>query len=153
MRRIASTLAAASVVVGFVLSTALPAAAAPVDKPVVNIGTLEVSSSGGASYDTWRTYVTVPVTGNNFTPGGDVYVTFQDITAGTPALPNGEWIVSGSGPCGFECNNAGKIQYRRTLNYAYRTICGHYVRAWAWDAGKSPGAAYGWSYRDKLVTC
>ncbi len=153
MPTIARLVAAACAAGVFALSAALPAAAAPADKPVVGIGTLTVYSSGGATPDSWRTYVTVPVSGFNFTPGGDVYVTFQDITAGTPALANGEWIVAGSGPCGFECNNAGRIAYSRTLNYAYRTICDHTVRAWAWDATKSPNSAYGWSFRDRLVTC
>lgn len=144
MRKILS-LVAAAVVGGLIVSTAPSAAAAPAPTPVVGIGTLTVFSSGGTSYDTWRTYVTVPVSGFNFTPGASVYITFQDVTAGTPALPNGEWTVAGTGPCGPECNNAGKISYTRTLNYPYRSICGHYLRAWAWEGA--------WYYRDKLVTC
>jgi hypothetical protein len=119
----------------------------------VSIGTLTVYESGGVSPDTWRTYVTIPVSGYSFTPGGYVYITFQDITAGTPALSNGEWIVAGSGPCGLECTNAGKIRYSRTLNYPYRSVCGHVLRVWAWDEVKSPRSGYGWSYADKRVVC
>ncbi|MGH9278379.1 MAG: hypothetical protein ACRD12_09795 [Acidimicrobiales bacterium] len=103
--------------------------------------------SGGVSPDTWRTYVTVPVGGYNFTPGGNVYVTFQDLTAGAPAI-NGEWTLAGAGPCGPECNNYGKISYRRTLNYPYRSVCGHVLRTWAWDQGKSA-----WASRDTQVGC
>ena len=76
-------------------------AATPADKPVVTVGRLDVHDGGGASPDTWYTKVTVPVGGSNFTPGGDVYVRFQDLTAGTPAVA-GEWITAGTGPCGFE---------------------------------------------------
>lgn len=142
---------AATVVIG--LAAAGPAAAAtPSDKPVVTVGALTVFSSGGASPDTWHTDVTVPVGGYYFTPGGNVYVTFQDITAGTSAL-NGEWIVAGTGPCGLECNNAGKISYSRTLTFSYRAVCGHWLRTWAWDQVKSPQTGYGWSYRDVQVAC
>jgi hypothetical protein len=135
-----------------VLSAAGPVSATPVDKPVVTVGAMNVRSSGGVTPDSWRTYVTVPVGGYNFTPGGNVYVTFQDLTAGTAAV-TGEWTVAGSGPCGLECNNAGKIAYTRTLNYAYGTICGHLLRTWAWDQAKSPQTGYGWSYRDTTVAC
>jgi hypothetical protein len=147
----ATAAVAAALVIG--LAAAGPAAAAtPADKPAVTVGALTVSSSGGASPDTWHTNVTVPVSGYNFTPGGNVYVTFQDITAGTAAL-TGEWTVAGTGPCGLECNNAGKIGYTRTLSFPYRSVCGHWMRAWAWDQVKSPQTGYGWSYRDVQVAC
>jgi hypothetical protein len=97
------------------LSAAGPAAATPADKRVVIIGALSAWNSGAVTPDSWRTYIAVPVGGYNFTPGGNVYVTFQDPTAGT-ATPSGEWTGAGSGPSGLECNNAGKISYTRTLN-------------------------------------
>src|SRR5215210_6545467 len=84
------------------LALAGPAmAATPADKPVVTVGHLVVRDGGGVSPDTWYTSVTVPVGGYNFTPGGNVYVTFQDLTAGTAAI-TGEWITAGTGPCGLE---------------------------------------------------
>ncbi len=127
-------------------------AATPADKPVVTVGRLEVHDGGGVSPDTWHTNVTVPVGGYNFTAGGNVYVTFQDITAGTAAV-TGEWIRAGTGPCGFECNNYSRISYSRTLSFPYRAVCGHWLRTWAWDQVKSPQNGYGWSTRDVLVTC
>jgi hypothetical protein len=149
MRRIAA------LILGSVMLLALagPAAAGvPADRPVVTVGRLAVRDGGGVSPDTWYTSVTVPVGGYNFTPGGNVYVTFQDLTAGTAAV-TGEWTTAGTGPCGFECNNAGKIAYTRSLTFAYRSVCGHWLRTWAWDQVKSPQAGYGWSYRDVQVTC
>lgn len=134
------------------LSAAAPAWAVPADKPVVTVAPPIVKSSGGVTPDSWRTYVTMSVGGNHFTPGGNVYVTFQDLTAGTAAI-NGEWTRAGSGPCGIECNNYGKISYKRTLSFAYGTVCGHVLRAWAWDQVKSPQATYDWSYRDATVAC
>ena len=131
----------------------LPASAVtPSDKPVITVGRLSVRDGGGVSPDTWYTQVTVPVGGYNFTAGGNVYVTFQDITAGTPAV-NGEWIVAGTGPCGPECNNYGKISYVRALTFGYRAVCGHWLRTWAWDQVKSPQSGYGWSSRDTQVSC
>ncbi len=152
MRRIRHTIAAIACIVVVGLATAGPALAAPADKPVVTVGRLDVYDSGGVSPDTWRTYVKVPVAGYNFTPGGNVYVTFQDLSAGTPAI-SGEWIRSGTGPCGFECNTYGKISYSRTLNFEYLSVCGHWLRVWAWDQVKSPQAGYGWSSRDVQVAC
>ena len=154
MRKIVFFVASLSLAAAAALSAASAASATtPADKPVVVVGTPGVSESGGASYDTWRTYVTLPVTGYSFTPGGNVYITFQDVTAGTPALSNGEWTTAGTGPCGVDCNNEGKIRYSRTLNFPYRSVCGHWIRTWAWDQVKSPQAGYGWSYRDKQVVC
>lgn len=154
MRKLVHLIAAFGFIAGVLLSTAIPASAAtPADKPVVTVGTPQVWASGGVTPDSWRQYVRVPVGGFNFTPGGNVYITFQDITAGSPALPNGEWTVAGSGPCGPECNNFGRIAYARTLNYAYGSICGHTIRVWAWDQVKSPRADYGWSFRDTQVAC
>jgi hypothetical protein len=153
MRRIFTTIAGLALTAGIVLSGASPASAStPTDKPVVTVGTPSVSSGGGVSPDTWYTSMSFRVGGYNFTAGGNVYVTFQDITAGTAAL-NGEWIVAGNGPCGFECNNYGKIAYSRSISYPYRSICGHTFRVWAWDQVKSPKAGYGWSYRDVGVSC
>lgn len=152
MRKYAAAVALVLAVAGLGLSATAAGAATPPDKPVVTVGALTVFSSGGVTPDSWRTYVTVPVGGWNFTPGGNVYVTFQDLTAGTAAV-SGEWTVAGSGPCGPECNNAGKIAYSRTLNYPYRAICGHVLRTWAWDQVKSPQAGYGWSWRDTTVAC
>ena len=137
---------------GTVAVRGTPAWAVPADKPVVTLAPPIVKSSGGVTPDSWRTYVTMAVGGNSFTPGGNVYVTFQDLTAGTSAI-NGEWIRAGTGPCGPECNNYGKISYKRTLNFAYGTVCGHVLRAWAWDQVKSPQAGYDWSYRDATVAC
>ena len=148
----AAGLAAVVTAVALSLSAAAPASAVPADKPVVTLAPPIVKSSGGVTPDSWRTYVTMSVGGNNFTPGGNVYVTFQDLTAGTPAI-NGEWIKAGTGPCGPECNNYGKISYKRALNFAYGTVCGHVLRAWAWDQVKSPQAGYDWSYRDVTVAC
>jgi hypothetical protein len=150
MRRTA--IAAVASAVAIVLSAPAAAAATPADKPVVTVGPLRVEAGGGVSPDTWRHYVTIPVGGYNFTPGGWVYVTFQDITAGKPAI-SGEWIVAGSGPCGFECNNYGRISYSRTISFEYGSICGHVIRTWAWDHVKSPQTGYGWSYRDARVSC
>jgi hypothetical protein len=65
------------------LSAAGPAAATPADKRVVIIGALSAWNSGAVTPDSWRTYIAVPVGGYNFTPGGNVYVTFQDPTPGT----------------------------------------------------------------------
>lgn len=127
-------------------------AATPADKPVVTVGRLDVRDGGGVSPDTWYTAVTVPVGGFNFTPGGNVYVTFQDLTAGTAAI-TGEWTKAGAGPCGFECNNAGRIAYTRTIPFSYRSVCGHWLRTWAWDQVKSPQSGYGWSWRDVQVAC
>jgi hypothetical protein len=153
MRRIAVVVMSFVTAATLVVSAAGPAGATtPPDKPVVTVGALTVRSSGGVTPDSWRTYVTVPVGGYSFTPGGNVYVTFQDLTAGSAAL-SGEWTVAGTGPCGLECNNYGKIAYTRTLDYAYGTICGHVLRTWAWDQVKSPQAGYGWSYRDTTVSC
>ncbi|MEA2704466.1 MAG: hypothetical protein QOJ69_26 [Actinomycetota bacterium] len=155
-RRTATFVAAAStavaVAVALSLSAVSPAWAVPADKPVVTVAPPIVKSSGGVTPDSWRTYVTMSVGGNNFTPGGNVYVTFQDLTAGTGAI-NGEWTKAGSGPCGVECINYGKISYKRTLNFAYGTVCGHVMRTWAWDQVKSPQAGYDWSYRDATVSC
>jgi len=134
------------------LAVAEPAMAGTADRPVVTVARLAVRDGGGVSPDTWYTAVTVPVGGYNFTPGGSVYVTFQDLTAGTPAL-HGEWTTAGTGPCGLECNNYGKIRYTRTLTFPYRSVCGHWLRTWAWDAVKSPQAGYGWSSRDVQVAC
>jgi len=111
-----------------------------------------VHDGGGVSPDTWHTNVTVPVGGYNFTPGGNVYVTFQDITAGTAAI-TGEWTKAGTGLCGLECNNYGRISYSRTLSFDYRSVCDHWLRTWAWDQAKSPQSGYGWSYRDSQVAC
>jgi hypothetical protein len=152
MRRIRHTIATIACIVVVGLAAAGPALAAPADKPVVTVRRLDVYDSGGVSPDTWRTYVKVPVAGYNFTPGGNVYVTFQDLSAGTPAI-SGEWIKAGTGPCGFECNNYGKISYSRTLNFEYLSVCGHWLRAWAWDQVKSPQTGYGWSSRDVQVAC
>ena len=153
MRKLAALIMSIAATAGIVLAAAGPAGAAtPPDKPVVTVGALSVWSSGAVTPDSWRTYVTVPVGGYNVTPGGNVYVTFQDLTAGTAAV-SGEWTVAGSGPCGLECNNAGKISYARTLNYPYGTICGHVLRTWAWDQVKSPQAGYSWSYRDTTIAC
>jgi len=158
MRRLATVVAGIATLVAtatVVLGTALagPASAAtPADKPVVTVGPLVAHSSGGVSPDTWHDTVVVPVAGYNFTPGGRVYVTLQDLTAGTAAL-NGDWITAGTGPCGQECNNAGRISYNRNLTFDYHTACGHVIRAWAWDDVKSPRTGYGWSYRDAQVTC
>ena len=148
MRRLAALILSAAAVLVFA-SPAL--AATPADKPVVTVGRLDVHDGGGASPDTWYRKVTVPVGGSNVTPGGDVYVTFQDLTAGTPAVA-GEWIMAGTGPCGFECNNFGRISYK-SLTFAYRSVCGHWLRTWAWDQLKSPQSGYGWSSRDVQVTC
>ncbi|HET7487331.1 MAG TPA: hypothetical protein VFJ85_05335 [Acidimicrobiales bacterium] len=145
-------IAAATLAVATLALAPQVASAAPADKPVVTVGRLSVSDGGGASPDTWHTSVTVPVGGYNFTPGGNVYVTFQDITAGTAAL-SGEWTVAGTGSCGLECNNYGKISYSRTLSFPYRSVCGHWLRTWAWDQVKSPQTGYGWSYRDVQVAC
>jgi len=153
MRKIAVLVTSVAAFATFALATAGAASAAtPSDKPVVTVGKLSVFSSGGVTPDSWRTNVTVPVAGYNFTPGGNVYVTFQDITAGTAAL-TGEWTTAGTGPCGLECNNYGKISYARTLDYPYRTVCGHWLRTWAWDQVKSPQSGYGWSYVDVQVAC
>ena len=153
MRRLTKTVVGALLFVVAGLALAGPASAAtPTDKPVVTVGRLTVQDGGGVTPDSWRTYVTYPVGGYNFTPGGDVYVTFQDLTAGTSAL-TGEWTTAGTGPCGFECNNYGKIAYTRTISYPYRSVCGHWMRVLAWDAAKSPQSGYGWSYRDVEVTC
>jgi hypothetical protein len=153
MRTIARAIAATLFVATVGLAGAGPApAATPSDKPVVSVGRLTVTDGGGMTPDSWRTYVTFPAGGYYFTPGGYVYVTFQDLTAGTAAI-NGEWLKAGTGPCGFECNNAGKIAYSRTISYSYRTVCGHWFRVLAWDDVKSPEAGYGWSYRDVQVTC
>ncbi len=153
MRRIVTAISAVAFVAVIALSTASPASAAtPADKPVVNILQLTVRDSGGVTPDSWRTNVTVPLGGNNFTPGGRVYVTFQDLTAGTAAI-NGEWTRAGAGSCGLECFNYGKLSYSRTLSFGYRTVCGHLLRAWAWDETKSPQAGYGWSSRDVRVSC
>ena len=153
MRKVANAIAALACVCTIGLVSASGASAAtPTDKPVVTVGTLDVRDGGGASPDTWYTAVTVPVGGYNFTPGGNVYVTFQDITAGTAAI-TGEWIVAGTGPCGLECNNYGKISYSRTLHFGYHSVCGHWLRTWAWDQTKSPQSGYGWSYRDVQVAC
>ena len=153
MRKFSAVVASVAAAATLVLFTATAASAAPADKPVVTVGALSVSSSGGVTPDSWQTHVFVPVGGYNFTPGGNVYITFQDVTAGTPALSNGEWTTAGTGPCGLECNNAGKISYARTLDYPYRSVCGHVLRTWAWDQVKSPQAGYGWSYRDVTVAC
>ncbi|HEX6597242.1 MAG TPA: hypothetical protein VF045_09915 [Acidimicrobiales bacterium] len=151
MQRFARLLAPVAILGALLLATASPAMATH-DKPVVTVGRLSVWASGGVTPDSWRHYVTVPVGGYNFTPGGDVYVTFQNLSAGTPAI-DGEWIKAGTGPCGLECNNYGRISYSRTLNYEYGSVCGDLLRTWAWDAAKSPAAGYGWSYRDARVSC
>ena len=78
--------------------------------------------------------------------------TRQDLSAGTPAI-SGEWIKAGTGPCGPECNNYGRISYTRTLNYEYLAVCGHWLRVWTWDQVKSPQPGYGWSSRDVQVAC
>ncbi len=153
MRRVARAVVGVVLCAVATLGLAGPAGAAtPPDKPVVNVARLTVQDGGGVTPDSWRTYVTYPVSGFNFTPGGDVYVTFQDLTAGTSAL-TGEWVKAGTGPCGLECNNYGKIAYSRTISYAYRSVCNHWMRVLAWDAVKSPQTGYGWSYRDLQVTC
>ena len=153
MRRFVVAVSTIAFVAGILLSTAAPASAStPADKPVVTILQLTVYSSGGASPDTWHTSVTVPLGGHDFTPGGNVYVTYQDLTAGTPAL-NGEWVKAGAGSCGLECSNYGKLSYTRTLSFGYRAVCGHVLRAWAWDEVKSPQSGYGWSWRDVQVSC
>jgi len=153
MRKVANAIAAmACICIIGLLSATAAGAATPTDKPVVTVGRLDVRDGGGVSPDTWYTAVTIPVAGYNFTPGGNVYVTFQDITAGTAAV-TGEWTVAGTGPCGLECNNYGKISYGRTLDFGYRSVCGHWLRTWAWDQTKSPQAGYGWSYRDVQVAC
>lgn len=149
MRKIAALIL---LVVGLLALAGPATAATPADKPVVTVGRLDVRDGGGVSPDTWYTAVTVPVGGYNFTPGGNVYITFQDLTAGTAAL-SGEWITAGTGPCGFECNNYGKISYIRTITFSYRSICGHWLRTWAWDQVKSPQSGYGWSSRDVQVAC
>ena len=149
MRKIAALIL---VTLGLLGLAGRASATTPTDKPVVTVGRLAVRDGGGVSPDTWYTQVTVPVGGYNFTPGGNVYVTFQDLTAGTPAI-NGEWTQAGTGSCGLECNNYGKIAYTRTLTFGYRAICGHWLRTWAWDEVKSPQAGYGWSYRDTQITC
>ncbi len=148
MRRIATGAMSIVLAAVFAMSAAAgPAAAAATVAPVVTVGPLDVYDSGGVSPDTWRTYVTVPVGGYYFTPGGNVYVTFQDLTAGSAAI-NGEWIRAGTGPCGLECNNYGRISYTRTLNYPYLSICDHVVRTWAYDQGKGL-----WAYKDVRVSC
>ncbi|HEX2119455.1 MAG TPA: hypothetical protein VHF91_09750 [Acidimicrobiales bacterium] len=153
MRRITGGIAALLFIAFLGLAAAGPASAAtPSDKPVVTVGRLTVRDSGGVSPDTWRTYVTIPVGGYNFTPGAWVYVTFQNLSDGTPPV-SGEWITAGTGPCGFECNNYGKINYTRTIGFEYRTVCGDWLRVLAWDHTKSPQPGYGWSYRDVLVSC
>ena len=153
MRTVARAIAGVVLLAVVGLGLAGPAdAATPSDKPVVTVGRLTVESSGGVTPDSWRTYVTFPVGGYNFTPGGWVYVTFQNLSDGTPRL-NGEWIKAGTGPCGLECSNYGRITYTRTLNWEYRTVCGDWVRVMAWDDVKSPQAGYGWSYRDVQVSC
>jgi hypothetical protein len=153
MRKLLKAVAGLAIIAIIGLSGAGPAAAAtPSDKPVVTVGRLSVWDSGGVSPDTWRTYVTFPVGGFNFTPGGYVYVTFQNLSRGTEPL-NGEWIKAGTGPCGLECNNYGRIGYSRTLNWEYLTVCDEWIRVLAWDQVKSPQAGYGWSYRDVQVTC
>lgn len=153
MRRITSLIAALLLAGALGVAIAGPtAAASPPDKPVVTVGRLTVWDGGGVSPDTWRTYVSVPVGGFNFTPGGNVYVTFQNLSAGTAPI-GGEWIKAGTGPCGWECNNYGRISYTRTVSYEYRSVCGDWLRVLAWDQDKSPRAGYGWSYRDVQVTC
>lgn len=151
MRRSSVLLATLAAAAGLLVSAASPAMATH-DRPVVTVGPLAVRASGGATPDSWRHYVTIPVGGYSFTPGGDVYLTFQNLSDGTPAV-NGEWITAGTGPCGLECNNAGRISSTRTLNYEYGSVCGDVIRAWAWDAVKSPRTGYGWSYRDVRVSC
>ena len=153
MRKIAAIVSIAAAAASFALSAAPAASAAtPTDKPVVSVGPLAIFSSGAVTPDSWRTYVSVPVSGTNFTSSGNVYITFQDLTSGAAAL-SGEWTVAGSGPCGLECNNSGKIAYSRTLSYPYLSVCGHVLRTWAWDQVKSPMSGYGWSYRDATVAC
>lgn len=127
-------------------------AATPSDKPVVTIGALSVRSSGGVSPDTWHTDVTLPVGGFNYTPGGSVYVQVQNLTAGEQPR-SGKWITAGTGPCGLECNNFGKISTTLAYSSGYQEVCNDTLRVWAWDATKSPQAGYGWSTRDVLVRC
>jgi len=153
MRRVAATIAGIVCLAIAGLGLAGPASAAtPSDKPVVTVGRLTVKDGGGVTPDSWRTYVTFPVSGYNFTPGGNVYVTFQNLTAGTDPV-SGEWIKAGTGPCGLECNNYGKIAYTRTISYEFGSVCGDWMRVLAWDQTKSPQAGYGWSYRDVQVVC
>lgn len=109
-------------------------------------------SSGGTSPDTWHTDVTLPVIGSGYTPGGSVYVQVQNITEGGPTV-SGRWITAGTGPCGPECNNHGKISASLAYTDGYREVCSDTLRVWAWDAAKSPRAGYGWSFRDVLVRC
>jgi len=127
-------------------------AATPADKPVVTVGRLDVHDDGGASPDTWYTKVTVPVGGSNFTPGGDVYVRFQDLTAGTPAVA-GEWITAGTGPCGFEGQQLRQdllqpVPHLR-LPLRLRPLATHM----GVGPAEEPQSGYGWSSSDVQVTC
>lgn len=134
------------------LAAPVALAATPSDKPVVTVGALSVRSSGGVSPDTWHTDVTLPVGGFTFTPGGAVYVQVQNLTAGEQAR-TGRWITAGTGPCGPECNNFGKINTSMSYTSGYQAVCNDTLRVWAWDDRKSPQAGYGWSFRDVLVRC
>lgn len=153
-RRPAKALAALalSVVPAAGLAQAAGAATAPADKPYVTIGAPSIRSGGGVSPDTWYTTVTLPVGGGRFTAGGDVFVEVQDSTAGTAPV-GGHWIKAGSGVCGLECNNYGRISTSVSITEDYHQPCGHWMTVWAWDAVKSPQAGYGWSYAQVQVSC
>ena len=154
MNRIRQFLLAGAVAAGAIVGLAGQAGAstAPADKPVVTVTSTKYRSGGGVSPDSWYTTFDLGVGGFNFTAGGDVYVDVQDITAGG-ATQSAKWIKAGTGPCGFECNNYGRISTAVTFTGPYRSMCGHTLRVWAWDNVKSPKAGYGWSVRDITANC
>jgi hypothetical protein len=133
------------------LSAAGPATATPADKSVVIIGALRAWNSGAVTPDSWRTYIAVPVGGYNFTPGGNVYVTFQDPTPGT-ATPQRR--VDG----GRQRPLRPRVQQRRQdqLHPHAQLAVRDGVRARAVHVGlgpQSPQEGYGWSYRDTTIAC
>ena len=147
MRTIAKFLSAAALA-GAALFAGLPHAGAALSTPVVSVAETGHYGSCGASPDTCVQHVTVRTTGSGFTAGGYVYVEYQDVTAGTAPFA-GAWYTAGTGFCGPECTNYGRIYVSSDLGFdTYHYPCGHTLRAWAWDQAKT-----GWSYGDTKMVC
>jgi hypothetical protein len=149
MRRFAVVMAGVLAIAGLSVSLAGSASAATTI-PVVSGRETGHWAEGGVSPDTWHTHIDVAVSGYNFTPGADVAVQFWDTTAGGATFGK-HWLKAGTGPCGPECNNAGKIYLATTLEFPYRAVCGHTFEVAAYDTVKGPQLS--WQHSTFTVSC
>lgn len=125
VKKLGVALAGAAVIASVGPLGAVPASAATTT-PVISSATYVIGQRDAGPYE-----MVSNETGYSFTPSGSVYTDFQDLTTDPSAAPT-KPFASGT----IKADSTGRISFSRFIGSGTAHRC-HWLRAWAWDYGKS----------------